>query len=149
MDIHSDSSAESLRKLVDEVRKRRRLENWCLVGTAVLIVSVFASIVVQELMPSPAPQAEALSWKDVRLSRQQADLPKALRQADELLAKNPLDDEGLYRKGEILLMIGDRNGARICFEQAYKIFPIDGYKRAVDALRVLEAEVKTLPQDAM
>jgi tetratricopeptide (TPR) repeat protein len=125
------------------------LENWCLVGTAVLIMSVCASVVVQELMPSPAPQAKALSWRDVRLSRQQADLPKALRQADELLAKNPRDDDGLYRKGEILLMMGDRNGARVCFEQAYKIFPIDGYKRAVDAMKVLETKVKTLPQGAM
>ena len=149
MDIRSESFAELLRKLVHQENMRKRYEILLGIGSMLLAGSVAAYILLQELRQSPASKADPLSWRDVTTSRQQADLPKALRQADEVLAKNPRDDEGLYRKGEILVMLGDRAGARASFEQAYKIFPHDGYKKAFDALNVSEAELNVAPREAM
>lgn len=68
-------------------------------------------------------------------SRRQCDLQKALKEANELLAKNPRDFDGLYQKGEILLMLDDKDGARKSFQEAADIFPIYKYKSAVDALK--------------
>lgn len=137
MDIDSDSSAESLRKLVQLAKLQKSREKLCIfLGLAVIALPVV--YLVTDMKPRPAPKADPLSWRDVNMARQEANPQKALKKANELLARNPLDAQGLYQRGEILLMLGDRDGARASFQQAYEIFPIDGYKRAVDALGVPE-----------
>lgn len=137
MDINSDSSAESLRKLVQLAKLQKSREKVC-IFLGVAAIALLAVHVATDHEPTPPPKADILSWRDVNMARQQANPQKALKQADELLARNPLDAQGLYQKGEILLMLGDRASARASFHQAYEIFPIDGYKRAVDAVRVPE-----------
>lgn len=138
MDTDSSSVTESLQKLVRHAEFATRNMKWLNVAMGALLLVLLVSggfLAYQNTRPAPSPKAPPLEWYDVTLSRRQGDLPKALKQANELLTKNPRDFDGLYQKGEILLMLDDKEGALQSFQAAADIFPIYKYKSAVDALK--------------
>lgn len=135
MGMNFDSFAESFCKIAQ--LNKTTMRNVCIL--LVLMVCHGGLYIFNDLKLQPSSQPKVIDWNDVLLSRNQADLPKALRQADELLAENPGYALGYYRKGEILLMLRDKEGALQSFKRAYDILPIDGYKRAVEALRAPES----------
>lgn len=75
-----------------------------------------------------------IDWYDVTLCVRRGDIDKALEHANKLLENTPRDFEGHYRKGEILLILGDKAGARESFQSAYDIFPVYKYRHAVEVL---------------
>ena len=80
------------------------------------------------------PKNEPKDWYDVSSATRKGDLKNALHIADELLLRTPLDFDGHYKKGEILLMMGDKDQATESFKTAARIFPMPKYKAAVDAV---------------
>ncbi len=87
-----------------------------------------------------APKDVSKDWYDVSAATRKGNLKNALNIADELLIKTPLDFDGHYKKGEILLMMGDNEKAKESFQTAARIFPLPKYKAAVDA-------ISTSPED--
>lgn len=81
-----------------------------------------------------APKDVSKDWYDVSAATKKGNLKDALNIADELLNQTPLDFDGHYKKGEILLMMGDRELAKESFQTAASIFPLPKYKEAVDAI---------------
>lgn len=138
MDTDSSSVTESLQKLVRHAEFTTRSMKWVNIVLAVLLLVLLVSsgfLVYLKTRPAPTPKTPPLDWYDVTQSRRQGDLPKALKLANELLTKNPRDFDGLYQKGEILLILDDKEGALQSFQAAADIFPIFKYKSAVDALK--------------
>ncbi len=81
-----------------------------------------------------AAKDEAKNWYDVSASSRNRYLKNALHIADGLLLQTPLDFDGHYKKGEILLMMGDKGQAKESFQTAARLFPLPKYKAAVDAI---------------
>ena len=99
-----------------------------LVGGA---VSIYWDARFKDIMA--APKDVSKDWYDVSATTRKGDLKNALHIADELLLRTPLDYEGHYKKGEILLMMGNNEEAKKSFQNAARIFPIPKYKAAVEA----------------
>lgn len=106
---------------------------WALVPFLIIglgIVLSFKNTISDTTRPPDGP----IEWYDVRQAAQKGDLQAALRLADELLQRIPLDFDGHYTKGEILLMLGERDAALASFKKAAEIFPIPRHTAAVEAL---------------
>ena len=87
-----------------------------------------------------APKNESKDWYDVSSATRKGDLKNALQIADGLLLQTPLDFDGHYKKGEIYLMMGDKEKAKESFQTAARIFPLPRYKAAVDAISSTSVE---------
>ena len=100
-----------------------------------MVISIYIQIF--EPFKHAQPRESPINWYDVSLDMRRGDLDKALKSANLLLQKVPRDFEGHYRKGEILLMLGENLESKKSFQAAYSIFPTSKYKNAVDTLALL------------
>lgn len=135
MNTESSSVTESLQQLVRHAEFNSRSMKWINILLVFLLCVVGGGVGYTQMTLKSLSKKTSFSWYDVDASRSRGDLQKALKQANELLTKNPRDFDGLYQKGEILLMLNDREGALKSFQEASDIFPIYKYKSAVDALK--------------
>lgn len=135
-------------EFVDAVKKiaawadwQRKSTRWIGAIFAVAAVAVGASsYFFKRQVESLATPRETRTWYDATSAARSGNIKRAVEIADELLTANPRDFEGHYRKGEILLMAGERKKALSSFEAAANIFPIEKYTSAVDAVASLNKE---------
>lgn len=78
--------------------------------------------------------SKALDWYDVQRAERTNDLSHALWIATQLMQESPMDFEGHYKRGILLLKTGNRSEALSSFRKAHELFPIATYKEAVTAL---------------
>ena len=128
---------EAVRKIVTHQEYQSRIANWSFVTLILVIVvavgvSVYWDARFAEI--TKAPKEESKDWYDVSAATRRGHLKDALHIADELLLQTPLDFEGHYKKGEILLMMGNKEKAKESFQAAARIYPISKYKTAVDSI---------------
>jgi tetratricopeptide (TPR) repeat protein len=129
-----------IRKAVSRIAEhdefQSRISKWSFI---LFILIILCAIVISVQMDArfkgmDAPKDELKDWYDVSAATRKGDLKKALHIADELLLRTPLDFDGHYKKGEILLMMGDKDQATESFKTAARIFPMPKFKAAVDAV---------------
>lgn len=111
--------------------ERKRISHMLKVIPLLVVCGVFVYWIGQSKDAVPTVP----NWSEVESSARNGELARALELADTLLAKNPQYFEGHYKKGEILLMLGDKDGAKKSFQAAYDLFPIPKYKQAVEAFQ--------------
>jgi len=135
-----------IRKAVSRIAEhdefQSRISKWSFI---LFILIILCGIVISLQMDArfkdiQAPKVESKDWYDVSAATRKGDLKNALRIADELLLRTPLDFDGHYKKGEILLMMGDKIQAKESFATAARIFPMAKYKAAVDAASIAAEE---------
>ena len=127
---------EAVRKIVAHQEYQSKISRWSFATLMVLILiggglSTYWDARFKEIQ---APKDVSKDWYDVSAATKKGNLKDALNIADELLNQTPLDFDGHYKKGEILLMMGDRELAKESFQTAARIFPLPKYKVAVDAI---------------
>lgn len=123
---------KTLAKCAEEQRELAKKKNRAL--WIIIMVVAFSTASMFWRMQKEVP-IQVVSWCEVDSATRKGELEKALTMSDELLAKNPQYFEGHYKKGEIQLMLGDKEGAKKSFQAAYDIFPILKYKQAVEAFQ--------------
>lgn len=120
----------------ERIAKARKALPWILAGVAIYVVAMLAiPYYVGQVGRGALETKNEPNWNGVCSARNQGDLSKALEITDQMLAKNPGDFDGHYKKGEILLMLGDKEASLKSFQTAYDIFPITKYRDAVNALK--------------
>ena len=127
---------DAVRKIAAHQEYQSKISKWSLV-TVILTILIGVGISFywdSRFKDIEKPKDEAKDWYDVSAATRKGDLKKALHIADELLLRTPFDFDGHYKKGEILLMMGDKNQATESFKTAARIFPMPKYKAAVDAV---------------
>lgn len=126
---------------------QRKLAKWSLISLLPFLLLVFGApfFITRHFEKTMANIGEkpGRDWYDVTSAVRKGELEKALSLADGLLQRNPRDFDGLYKRGEILLMVDKRPEALESFKRAAKIFPLPKYTEAVDALE------RTLPDDSL
>ena len=126
---------EAVGKIVAHQEYQRKIANWSF-ATFMLVILIGCGISIYwdaRFKDIQAPKDES-DWYDVSAATRKGDLKNALHIADGLLLRTPLDFDGHYKKGEILLMMGDKEQAKKSFQTAARIFPLPKYKAAVDAI---------------
>ena len=131
-----DELKEGVRKIVAHQEFQSKSSKWSFL-TIILVILIGCGISIywdaRFKVILEAPKNESKDWYDVSAATRKGDLKNALHIADELLLRTPLDFDGHYKKGEILLMIGDKEKAKESFLTAARIFPIPKYRIAVDS----------------
>lgn len=140
MDSSSNDPLHYLKVIAERAEAQqidtRKLTYWTMGAVLMLIVIAAAwSALAYGLAVTGKAKRTAVDWNSVCASRAKGDLTKALEMADQLLVKNPGDFDGHYKKGEILLMMGDKEAALKSFQTAQDLFPILKYRDAVSALK--------------
>jgi len=136
MTDHPQELLATLKKISEWADLQKKVTKWSLLsliplGIILIATSLYFDRTIKEISSDESKPAE---WYDVTLAERKGDLGKALSIADELLARTPLDFEGHYRKGELLLELGRRDAALESFKKAKEIFPIPKHNDAVEAL---------------
>jgi tetratricopeptide (TPR) repeat protein len=127
---------EAVRKIVTHQEYQSKISRWSF-ATLILVILIGGGISIYwdaRFKEIQAPKDVSKDWYDVIAATRKGNLKNALNIADELLIQTPLDFDGHYKKGEILLMMGDRELAKESFQTAARIFPLPKYKVAVDAI---------------
>jgi tetratricopeptide (TPR) repeat protein len=97
----------------------------------VLIVSVLAFPISQHSRSTPA----ASSWSSVDTAMRQQDFPKALAEAQALVAGQPNYYYGHAYLGLIYLATGDVTSAHTHYLRAYELFPNEESEKDLAAIR--------------
>lgn len=136
MDTENSDLNDSIKKIAEWADLQRKLTKWgYLAIIPFLLLAVGVSIYFESKIKNIATESESKKdWYHVISASRKGELSKAIQIADELLILSPNDFEGHYKKGEILLMLGQRQEAKQCFQTAFEIFPIPKYRIAVEAL---------------
>jgi len=137
-----DELKESVRKIVAHLEYQSKISRWSF-ATLMLVILIGGGISIYwdaRFNEIQAPRDVSKDWYDVSAATRKGDLKNALNIADELLRQTPLDFDGHYKKGEILLMMGDKGQAKESFQTAARIFPLPKYKAAVDAIATSSEE---------
>jgi tetratricopeptide (TPR) repeat protein len=134
---------ESVRKIAVHQAYQSKISKWSFVSLMLVIliacgISIYWDGRFKDIME--APKDVSKDWYDVAAATRKGDLKKALHIADELLLRTPLDFDGHYKKGEILLMMGSKEEAKKSFQTAARIFPMPKYKIAADAISTASDE---------
>jgi hypothetical protein len=127
---------EALRKIVAHQEYQSKISRWSF-ATLILVILIGGGISIYwdaRFKEIQAPKDDSKDWYDVSAATRRGDLKNALHIADGLLLQTPFDFDGHYKKGEILLMMGDKGQAKKSFQTAARIFPLPKYKAAVDAI---------------
>ena len=101
-----------------------------------LIVSVFAFPIPRRWRSA----SSAASWESVTTAMRQQDFPKALTEAQALVAKQPNYYYGHAYLGAIYLAMGDVTNAQTHYLRAYELFPNDESEKDLAAVRKRLAE---------
>lgn len=130
----------TLNKIAAWADYQKKMAKWSLIGVIPFLMILFGGAIYLEsyFKKSTAdispPGGVSHEWYDVSRAERKGDYEKALYIANELLERTPLDFDGHYRVGEILLKLGDKERAIISFKRAEEIFPIPRHRNAIEAL---------------
>ena len=130
-------SEEIGKEIVAELRGVRSIGRrvfWLLL--VFLIVSVLGSLVPRR---SRFPSGVA-SWESVTTAMRQQDFPKALAEAESLVAQHPNYYYGQAYLGAIYLAMGDVTNAEAHYLRAYELFPNEQGEKDLAAVRKRLAE---------
>lgn len=127
--------ANYLRRIADSQDYQRKMFKWLLILALPFIALVtVAHSLLEPLLQRKQKETPPMDWYAVDSYRREGELAKALAAADQLLIRSPRDFELLYKKGQIQLMLGDKQSARQSFQAAAEIFPVHPYKQAYEAM---------------
>jgi len=119
-------------EILTELRKVSSISRrvfWLLV--LLVIVSVLA-FPLSRRSRSPSPVA---SWESVNAAMRQQDFPKALAEAQALVAQQPNYYYGQAYLGAIYLAMGDATNAEVHYLRSYELFPNEQSEKDLAAVR--------------
>ena len=142
MNDNSNEINDVIKKIGSWMDLQRKITKWTFYIIIPLMIFCIGIPVYFEtkLKNAKSHHDDIKDWYDVNNATRKGELEKALQTANELLTRTPLDFEGHYKKGEILLMMGNRKGAKESFQMAFNIFPMPKYETAIHALSRSMAE---------
>lgn len=125
--------AEKVSSWLDHQKKMTRLV-WLILLIPLGTMAVISGLYFKNKYKNNVAAQQPLTWFDVQRAEREHDFDRAVKIANLLLIETPLDFEGHYKKGILLLKTGEREQALESFKRARELFPINTYKDAVTAL---------------